>query len=75
VQPRGQHHRQLGLLQDHLGDPYAIGVERLAWLWHGPIGPPLPGDVPAAVPVPPAEETSTQRWDPVKPLLEVVVDR
>ena len=30
--PIGEHHRQLGLLQHHLGHEHAIGIERLAAL-------------------------------------------
>ncbi len=55
-----QHHRQLGLLQHHLGDERAVGIDRFPVSGPAAVGKQLPGDGVAAVDVPPGEQLAAQ---------------
>ena len=55
TRPVGESHGQLGLLQHHLGDPDAVGIEILLRRWTCAARQLLPGDAAAAMPLPPSQ--------------------
>ena len=56
TRPVGESHGQLGLLQHHLGDPDAVGIEILLRRWTCAARQLLPGDAAAAMPLPPSQQ-------------------
>ena len=60
TRPVGERHGQLGLLQHHLGNPDAVGIEILIRRWTRAARQLLPGDAAAAMALPPGQQGCRQ---------------